>query len=326
MNKEQQKVLEENEKYKNKLLSETYKIIKDANKKYKLLNKKERELLRKYKNLYYQNINNYLITNKVKYHDFINHILNNYYILQSQQMLTNQKILNKKQNINNKKSNINNKKQNINNESNISNDKVVVNVSKLIRDYKKNLKKDIELLDSIINKYGEKTKKIVYRGIRDDGSKDSLYKKILKCSKKRGNKLEIETFQSTSLNINTSLNFMGFKTSSILMEIDTNLFPYFYLPWDLNMKTLKKEIISGSEFELLLQRNVVMKYEGKKKILSDKSNIKNWNNYNKKKKFKLKEMYIYKFKIIDIIKDKKREKQYDITIPISELKNLYYIK
>ena len=47
------------------------------------------------------------------------------------------------------------------------------------------------------------------------------------CSKKIGNTIDIKTFQSTSIDINIALNFFSF--GGILLQIDTNNYPYFYL-------------------------------------------------------------------------------------------------
>ena len=213
-------------------------------------------------------------------------------------------------------------------ENNNSEKKNIFNLMNLFEEYNENINEEIDLLDGIITKYGEKTNVVTYRGITENKErKKNFYKEIIKASKKKGNKIFVKNFQSTSLDVIVSEGFSDWGYSKgILLEIETNDIPYFYLPWNINIGKLKKEKIYGSEFELLLPRNIEMEYIGKKKIKTDRNMQKNWNNYNRDG-HRLKDLYIYKFKITEIKeeKEKKEEKQKNIEIPIKLLKKLYYI-
>ena len=99
----------------------------------------------------------------------------------------------------------------------------------------------------------------------------------------------------------------------------------------LKVKLLKKEKLNGSEYELLLPRNIKMQYIGKRKLKLNRSNTKNWSNYNKKK-YNIKEIWLYKFKIIEHNKINNKyinvpnTNQSDISIPLSYLNKLFIIK
>ena len=306
--KEQQKMLKEKKKYKTALLKKTHLIVKKLLTKYKKLKKDEKHILSKYKGNYYQNINNYLIDNNISYYNLEN-------------------FFREKQNIkkfkHKKFSLVNNNFKN-NNFKNTK--KSFFNLMEYFNKYKDKINKEITLLDSIITNYGETEQTYVYRGIYDDSKKNSLMKQIMKTSNKKGNKIIIETFQSTSLDINVSEGFTGSKKKGMLLQIDTNNFPYFYLPWNIERGTLKKEIIQYSEFELLLPRNIELEYLGKEKIKTNRNVIKNWDNFTKKG-YNLSEKYLYKFKIVKKEKTKpepKKQQKY-IEIPIGLMNNLYFI-
>jgi|SaaInlStandDraft_1057018.scaffolds.fasta_scaffold51366_2 hypothetical protein len=244
--KEHQKLIKEKKKYKTSLLKKTHLIVKKFLTKYKKLNKKEKEILGLYKWTYYQNINNYLTDNYISFKN-----LEDYFI---------------------KKENINiNKFQNftlVNNKSNKNKKKTVFNLMNLFTEYKNNIDKEINFLNSIITKYGETDSTIVYRGITEDKKrKNNFYKEIIKASKKKGNKIFVKNFQSTSLDIFISESFTGWrKNKGILLEINTNNIPYIYIPFDISKGKLNKEKLYNSEFELLLPMNIEMEYLGKKKL------------------------------------------------------------
>ena len=192
--------------------------------------------------------------------------------------------------------------------------------------YKKKLNEEIKLLDDIIVKYGDNEKVKVYRGIGDD-KKNKFMKKIIQVSKKKGNILNIKNFQSTSLDIRIALGFTKVRKEGMILEIDTNGFPYFYLPWNIEKGKLGKEKINGSEFELLLQRNLDLEYIGKEKIKIEKRDKKkNWENFIKKG-FTYPFIYLYKFKIVkrEEPSDNKKE-QKDMTISMNDMKNLFFIE
>jgi hypothetical protein len=302
--KEQQKMLKEKKKYKNTLLKKTHTIIKKILTKYKKLKKDEKNILSKYKGAYYQNINNYLIDNNISYYNL-------------------EDFFREKQNIKKIK---HTKFSLVNNNFKNTKKKSFFNLMEYFNKYKDKINKEITLLDSIITNYGETEQTYVYRGIHDNNKKNSLMKQIMKTSNKKGNKIIIETFQSTSLDINVSENFVGRKNKGMLLQIDTNNFPYFYLPWNIDSGTLKKEKIQYSEFELLLPRNIEMEYLGKEKIKTNRNIVKNWNNYTQKG-YNLLEIYLYKFKIVkkENPKPKPKEQQKNIEIPIGLMNNLYFI-
>ena len=88
----------------------------------------------------------------------------------------------------NTKKNIKNTK----NSSNIIKNNELINLSKIYKQYNNDIKKDIKLLDNIINKYGENEKKIVYRGISNSNyKKGKLYKSFINAIKKKGNIVNI---------------------------------------------------------------------------------------------------------------------------------------
>ena len=212
--------------------------------------------------------------------------------------------------------------------SNKKNNNKFINLENLLNDYQNQITYDIGLLDNIIIKHGINKKMIVYRGLGFN-KKDNLYNKILKTSTKVGNKIIIKNFQSTSIDIGISLGFTIWAKYNIILQIDTNNFPYFYLPWKIDSQILKKEKIKYSEFELLLQRNIELIYTGKEKIkILDIKNKINWNDYIKKK-INLSDLYIYKFKINNVLNNNKLtnnvpiKTQKDITIPVNELSNIF---
>ena len=325
MNKNFDKLTISKIKYYEKLYNKTYKIVSEQSKKTKLLNK-EKEILTKYKNSYYININKYLNNNEISFSDLISEIKN-------------LKCKENKNNENNKENNKNNKNKekkenNKNNKNNIiypyykkknNVEKDLLNLSKIYKKYKKKLNNEIKILDNIILKNNIKHKIKVFRGISHH---KEIYKTVVenitKCAKKIGNTITIKMFQSTSINIETSLGFMGLN--GIMLEIDTNGFPYYYLPWE-QKKNIKKEMLSFSEYELLLPRNIIMKYMGQKTIKNKNIIKKNWKNYEKSKKGKtLKDIIIFKFKIVDYNKDDKPpENQNNLKISINNLKKLYLL-
>ena len=300
--KEQQKMLKEKKKYKNILLKKTHSIVKKLLTKYKKLKKDERLILSKYKGAYFRNINNYLIDNNISYNNL-------------------EDLFREKQNIDKFKYK---KFSLVNNNFKNTKKKNFFNLMEYFDEYKDKINKEITLLDSIITNYGETEQTYVYRGIHGDNKKNSLMKQIKKTSNKIGNKIIIETFQSTSLDINVSEGFTGWKNKGMLLQIDTNNFPYFYLPWNIKNGTLKKEKIQYSEFELLLPRNIEMEYLGKEKIKTNKNVVKNWDNFTKKG-YNLSETYLYKFKIVKKEKPKPKKQQENIEIPIGLMNNLYFI-
>lgn len=258
-----------------------------------------------YKGNYYRTINKYLKDGNISFKDLENYFMN-------KENIDKFKIVTLVENNNSK----NNKRK-------------IFNLMNLYTECKENLDKEINLLDTIITKYGEKGNTVVYRGITENKTrKNNFYKTIIKASKKKSNKIFIKNFQSTSLNINVAERFSSWGNSKkgILLEIETNGIPYFYLPWNIETGKLKKEKISGSEFELLLPRNIEMEYIGKKKIKTDRNMQKNWHNYDKDG-HRLKDLYLYKFKITEIKeeKEKKEEEQDNIEIPLKLLKKLFYI-
>lgn len=132
-------------------------------------------------------------------------------------------------------------------------------------------------LNNIIHKNGIKKKKIVYKGLNKpnninkftSNNLNDITNDIFKAVLKKGNKVHINTFQSTSLDINVALKFIWNDKVSLLLEIDTSVCPYFYIIWN-NTMNAKKEFLQGSEFELLLPRNKVMEYTGKKNLFTYK--------------------------------------------------------
>lgn len=299
--KSQQNFIKKREIYFQKILKKIHPIVKKLSLQYEKLKKEEREILLKYKHTYYENINNYLINNTITFDDLHSSLTNDY-------------LYSFKKKKNNSKKNNNSKQREI------------FNLMDTYNQYKKKLNKEIKLLDEIIVKYGDNEKVKVYRGIGDD-KKNKFMKKIIQVSKKKGNILNIKNFQSTSLDIRIALGFTKVRKEGMILEIDTNGFPYFYLPWNIEKGKLRKEKINGSEFELLLQRNLDLEYVGKEKIKIEKRDWKkNWENFIKKG-FTYPFVYLYKFKIVkrEEPSDNKKE-QKDMTISMNDMKNLFFIE
>jgi hypothetical protein len=270
--------LKKREIYKKNLLNKTYNIIKKFKVIYKKLKKDEVDILTKYKYTYYIYINNYLINHKLTYDYLVNY--GTYYL---------------------DKNNKNNKNM------------IFFNLRKYYNIFVNNINLEINILDNILNN-GINDKVLVYRGINIyNGYNKNFIKNFEKTIKKYGNKILINTYQSTTLDINISIQFK--EIDGYIIEIDTNNFNYFYLTWNIGRKNVRKEFLNDSEFELLLPRNLEMEYTGKEPL------------YNKK--LLTKYDYVYKFKIINIKLNKddiKISKNDDIEIPINELNNLYYIQ
>lgn len=288
------------QKYDDKLLNRTYNIIKEFEKKYKLLNKNEITLLEDYKYTYYLSLNKYLLNNQVTLSNIVNFINK-----------INKTNMRKYQNF------------------------TFIKFEKIYNEYLNYLINDINKLNSIIFNYGIKERQIVYRGLHNIDTTSDIYKAITK----KGNILNVNTFQSSTLNIYTAFGFTWNNINSLFLEIDTSECPYFYLSWSPSMN-LKTEHIMGSEFELLLPRNIKMEYIGKKNLFSYKT-YKDWLNYeNKTKKEISKEIkqnkeqkFMYKFKIIEYNKNDeiKLNPQNNIAHNINFdndvlLKNLYFSK
>lgn len=199
-----------------------------------------------------------------------------------------------------------------------------VNIGLLYNNFITEIENNITLLDNIIKQNGITKKINVYRGIYETDNKQYFLTKIHNISKKKGNILDIETFQSTTLDIYTSEDFIKYTSKKgIILEIETNGFPYIYLPWNIGKEPINKEILYNSEFELLLPKNLQMEYVCKKKIYIDKINIQNWRNYKKKGDVHFIETYIYTFRIIGYFTPKEKKKQDFLSIPVDDINTLY---
>jgi hypothetical protein len=240
---EYEKLMKAKKDYDNKMLKNIYPTIIEFNKKYKLLIKEDKDLLSNYKGSYYSDINKYLLNNTLDISSVIHSL---------------------------RTPEINNLKK--------FQDITYISLSKLYDQHINKLIGDINQLNNIVIKYGVREQRKVYRGMRDVDVSSDIYKAIMK----KGNTVNINTFQSTSHDINTAFDFTQFGETSLLLEIDTSECPYFYLPWNIsNTGNLKTEMLMGSELELLLPRNITMEYVGKQNILNYKR-YKDWLNFEKR--------------------------------------------
>ena len=240
---EYEKLIKAKKTYDNKMLKNIYPTIIEFNKKYKMLKKEDKDLLSSYKGSYYSDINKYLLNNTLDISSVIHSL---------------------------RTPEINNLKK--------FQDTTYISLSKLYDQHINKLIGDINQLNNIVIKYGVRNQRKVYRGMSDVDVSSDIYKAIMK----KGNTVNINTFQSTSHDINTAFDFTQFGETSLLLEIDTSECPYFYLPWNITgMTDIKKEILTSSEFELLLPRNITMEYVGKLNILNYKR-YKDWLNFEKK--------------------------------------------
>ena len=201
------------------------------------------------------------------------------------------------------------------------------NLYYLIQNEYDEVKKNIIVLDNIINLYKSKKNITVFRGIFKDKKLDKL---------KVNQNITFSNFLSTSLNIDIAFGFSRSNKNNIkLLEITlpkgTNM---FYLPWDIKHKNkIMNEKLRSSEFELLLGRNYEFKldkisYIDNKYFILDNMN---WKKYLSSKfgKNKIKIFHLTFVKKnnseIPTLNNVKKNIDWNKFINEDNLKNLFYI-